>query len=217
MWNKLIRLAGSGNFYERWNYTQQPRDPRINDNPKALDAIFLNLNTLTTWRCIDKTKNQNKWIDPAGNIIQPNPSWVNLDYLWTDMTIVQGTWAFYSATTQTEYSLNWVPSVGFNYNTSNAIGDGIVTKPINFPIGNYQINICGVKYVNRGIITVYAGTENIGTFDWYATTGIYNTHVLINFSITTNEVKAIKIIVTGKNASSTGYNFTPSWLKITKI
>ncbi len=172
---------------------------------------------MNLWRCFDKTKNLNKWIDKNGTIIAKDAWTSNIDYKWSDITIIQGTWTFYASTNQTDFSLNWVPSAGVNNNTTKALGDGWITKQIKFVPGNYEIRIMTYTSSNKGITTVYLGANQIGTYDSYSSSIKHNVEIIINTTITTIAELPIKCMITDKNASSSGYATNSSWLKINKI
>ncbi len=169
------------------------------------------------WRCFDKTKNSNQWINAAGTVINKNVWKGTIDLNWHDITQIQGTWTFNANANQTDFSINWVPSAGLQNNLSSTIGDQIVTNTIFFDIGNYTIAITGNKYNNRGIGSIYIGTNLIGTIDEYSASAVFNVTNILTFANTAKANYIIKFIVSGQNASSLGYIFSSSKIIITKV
>jgi hypothetical protein len=71
--------------------------------------------------------------------------------------------------------------------------------------GNWNLNLLGMTASNYGIITVYLGNTSLGTIDWYSTTQVYNVTKSLAINIPTSGVIILRLKVTGKNASSSGY------------
>ncbi len=101
------------------------------------------------------------------------------------------------------------------YNTNQAGGSYWRNNPANlndeFQInltakaGNWNLNLLGITASNYGIITVYLGNTSLGTIDWYSATQVYNVTKTLAINIPTSGVIILRLKITGKNASSSGY------------
>lgn len=81
--------------------------------------------------------------------------------------------------------------------------------------GNWNLNLLGITASNYGIITVYLGNTSLGTIDWYSTTQVYNVTKTLAINIPTSGVIILRLKVTGKNASSSGYLIGITKIQIT--
>jgi len=114
-------------------------------------------------------------------------------------SIIQGTWSMFSSASHygNEYT--------HMKNTSNTDGDGIKYK-VYLAKGTYTLQIYGLKGADGGIADIYIDNDKVATFDFYNDSSIGNqTFTQTGISVTSDSLKDLKIIVNGKNASSSGY------------
>jgi len=89
---------------------------------------------------------------------------------------------------------------------ASVINDYVDFKTV-LQAGTYKLVYSGDKDVNRAIITFYVDGVSVGTYDGYATPRVNTTLTTISSSIVipTSKLVTIRIKVTSKNASSSGY------------
>src|SRR5581483_4129846 len=89
----------------------------------------------------------------------------------------------------------------------------------NVAAGSYSVTIGYKRNTNRGIVQTLAGPaggalSNIGSpFDQYGSSAFLSTNIG-TMTIATNGDRDFKFLVTGKNASSSGYNLTVDYIKL---
>ncbi len=103
---------------------------------------------------------------------------------------------------------------------SNAVGDQITFVVPNVEAGTYDVQIGVKKYTNRGIWQLAIGPAG-GSFtnfgaaqDNYASTATFTTIDLGNWTPGTTSSKWFKFTITGKNASSAGYNEVIDFIRL---
>jgi hypothetical protein len=95
-------------------------------------------------------------------------------------------------------------------NDSAQTGSVIVTTP-----GFYNVKLTAKKFTSRGIATLYINNVAIGSWDQYSTlANDWATKDFGNVSLNAGG-NAFKWVITGKNASSTGYDYTLDKITLT--
>ena len=74
--------------------------------------------------------------------------------------------------------------------------------------GNYVFELHYCSSVNRGIADIYIGGNLIGSVDMYTSAEASNQRTAINFTVSSPGTKEVKIVINGKNASSSDYILT---------
>lgn len=89
---------------------------------------------------------------------------------------------------------------------SPANGDTVEFK---FPLkaGNYNLELIYLRRTDSGIVNLYLDGSQIGTIDAYSSTNSNVNRLILNFSVTTTGIHSFKLVVAGKNASSSGFSF----------
>lgn len=122
-------------------------------------------------------------------------------------SIVQGTWAWTSNVNQ------W--GGGYFGNSTSADADELNYKIYLAP-GTYTLASCGVENTDHGIMKVYIDGTLVMTKDYYNAGGAtYN--VITNqtgISISSAGIKTVRVVVDGKNAGSSDYWLTLSYLAL---
>jgi hypothetical protein len=84
--------------------------------------------------------------------------------------------------------------------------------------GDYNVKIGVKKYNSRGIFQLYVDGVMLGTTkDSYATSEVCEEFDIGNINFGTAGNKLIKLVVTGKNASSSGYSLGTDYIKLTSL
>ncbi len=109
------------------------------------------------------------------------------------------------ATTSVQTDVNssggkWVELAG------NSVGDSITFTTGSIAAGTYQLQMEWKGLTSRGILQLSVDGSNVGgTLDQYATGQTYPTTTFGNVTFASTGTHTIKLAVTGKNASSSGY------------
>jgi len=109
------------------------------------------------------------------------------------------------ATTSVQTDVNssggkWVELAG------NSVGDSITFTTGSIAAGTYQLQMEWKGLTSRGILQLSVDGTNVGgTLDQYASAQTYPTTTFGNVTFGSTGTHTIKLTVTGKNASSTGY------------
>lgn len=100
---------------------------------------------------------------------------------------------------------------------ANAAADQVTyTVPVT-ETGTYTVKVRYKILASRGIAQLAVDGVNVGApLDQYGTGGTWNEATLGNVTIATTGNKAFKFTITGKHASSTGYNITIDAIKLVK-
>lgn len=117
---------------------------------------------------------------------------------WNYDSVTQGTWA---ATVSDVHLYNGY----FGNSASSADGDEIHYSTF-LGAGTYTLKLLGTKASNHGIVDIYIDAGEVASFDLYNATVARN-QVLTQTSISVASagVKDIKVILDGKNGSSSDY------------
>ena len=110
--------------------------------------------------------------------------------------VIQGTWAF------AQNAIHW----GYNSfrNSTSADADELNYNAY-FPKGTYTCHLICTHDSNKGIAKVYIGADLVATFDMYAGAGAVALDEQTAISITTPGVYTIRLVIDGKNGSSSDY------------
>lgn len=113
-------------------------------------------------------------------------------------TVVQGTWSSNAPT---------IDATGFIYQTQTHTG-AVINDEYTFKQyigkGIYKVSISGTRNSNCGILTLSIDGTAVGTFDFYAASGVIVLTV-DDISVTSSKLHTISCKVATKNASSSGY------------
>lgn len=128
--------------------------------------------------------------------------------LWGHGKIISGVFPTFDQNSSCDYQT-------YAYRSVPLIGDESELKK-SLQKGDYRLTLCGRTQNDRGIIQVSVNGNNIGTLDWYASTGVWNVKKTIDFTLTKGGLHTFRFKCTGKNSSSTNYLITLAWLKVEK-
>lgn len=85
--------------------------------------------------------------------------------------------------------------------------------------GNYRLRCVGARNNGYGQQEVRVNNTVVGTFDWYAPvppeSSQFKVSQTLNFTVADGGEQEIKFTITGKNAASSGMNFTLEYLEVT--
>jgi len=116
---------------------------------------------------------------------------------WGINAVIQGSWAIY-------YDLGYVRRSVY-YNPSWTDGDGVEYRIFMYP-GTYTFKWLYCKDSTFGIVKIKINDVVAATFDTYSVSGVQNViGTQAGITISPAGVKAIHVIVDGKNPLSTGY------------
>ncbi|NJD76277.1 MAG: hypothetical protein FIB08_04170 [Candidatus Methanoperedens sp.] len=136
----------------------------------------------------------------------------------SDLTVVSGTWAYTSYSSQGDFDSLLLPGKGL----LKSIGDNneIKIPSMRMNVGTYDIKIATLNGSNMGIMEVLAGATSLGTADLYAPDipgAIYNKVYIFTFPPTQSGLYDIRVKCTGKNVASSAYGIGFSRIQIKKI
>jgi hypothetical protein len=84
--------------------------------------------------------------------------------------------------------------------------------------GNYQFQLQGVFTTDSGIVDIYLDGINIGSIDMYASSTTYNSiRTIYPVAVIGNGYHHIRLVVNGKNASSTDFRMCLTCLYVNKV
>lgn len=121
-------------------------------------------------------------------------------------TVIQGTWGMMNYTDQLY--------AGCFTNNSHAINDEYNWLNVKLQKGTYKISVLGFHGSNRGITTFTYNGNTILTFDGYNAANTVNQYHSDTFVLASNTSATIEMKILSKNASSTGYYGTASYIII---
>lgn len=125
--------------------------------------------------------------------------------VWSEKTVVAGTWAQLSSAGRTDYDDGLLSAAGFIQNTTHANNDEIHFGNLILNAGTYKVVLSYVKSNDCAIFEVLHGTTSLGTQDAYAAVDA-NATVTFTYSPTTRATGNLRLKATGKNGSSSAYN-----------
>lgn len=130
--------------------------------------------------------------------------------IWSQKTIVQGTWVQYSQAGQTDYDPELMSAPGFVTNNSIANNDEIHFGNIVLNAGAYKVSAVVEKFNTYGILEILHGTTSIGTIDCNG--GANN--VVVSFVYTPLVLSSGNLRVKVSGSTSAGFRITLSRLEI---
>jgi hypothetical protein len=134
---------------------------------------------------------------------------------YDEMTVIQGSWQQYPESNQTDYDSSLTSQAGqANNGPSGANNDEVNFGSLALNAGTYKCVISFLKTNNYGIIEVLLGTTSIGTADSYAAGPTYNNVAVFTFSPTIRMSGNLRIKVSNKNGSSSGYYISLSRIEL---
>jgi len=124
---------------------------------------------------------------------------------WDYDSSTQGTWA-------TTINTSAVYNAVFNNNSSNNDGDNVHFS-IYLTAGTYSLKMMGITDTNKGVSDIYIDDAEVASFDWYNGTTVRNVvKTATGIVVAASGVKDIKVIIDGKNGSSSDHRLVFSSL-----
>lgn len=153
-----------------------------------------------------------KDIDLAGQMIRGG----NVDTsaywraIWSQKTVVQGTWVQTNKAAQTDYDPALLSQPGIVTNDNPANGDEIHFGNLVLNAGTYKVSVCVETFNTYGILEILHGTTSIGTIDCNGGA----TNVVGSFVYSPAVLVSGNLRVKVSGSSSGGFRITPSRLEI---
>lgn len=105
---------------------------------------------------------------------------------------------------------------GVRQNTSNTIDDSIDLADVPLAAGTWKVEVMSSRNTNQGIVSVQFDGVEKGTVDTYGTLAYNVVFSVASISVTTTAKVRLRLKMTSKNASSTGYYLNIEWVKLTR-
>lgn len=100
-------------------------------------------------------------------------------------------------------------SFGWVSFAANGVNDYIQYTTYHLPAGTYDLKLRYKAYNNRGIAQVQVDGSVVGSVDMYASAVAWSTASVATVTLAASGTHTVRLTVTGKNASSSGYMLTP--------
>lgn len=82
------------------------------------------------------------------------------------------------------------------------------------PQGTFDLDVYGISSTNRGIAEFTLDGSTIGSQDWYSASGVFNVlKTITGINAPTTGIYTLRMTAVSKNASSSAFSLTPSWLQ----
>lgn len=140
----------------------------------------------------------------AAKIAAGTLSWNAFIFGQAPTRVTQGTWAHADTTNE------WFADAFSN--STSADGDG-VEYDFYLPAGTYTIYFGTSKNATRGIADFLIDDVEVASFDTYASSSTtYQIMTQASVNVTTTGAKTLKIVLDGKNASSSDFFLRIGWI-----
>lgn len=122
-------------------------------------------------------------------------------------------WGFWYATdTTTRSQYSGALSGGRAYSGTRGSAGYYIEHKVLLDAGTWTFTYIGDTYVNQGIITVTIDGVSVATIDSYSAGAVYSVpSTTTGIVLASAGIKTVRLEITGKNASSSGYNFLSEW------
>lgn len=115
-------------------------------------------------------------------------------------------WTAWNEASATPFRGNLTTYLGMGYYGVGALND-YVTAKVALDAGTWTVTVIHDKDTNRGIATVSLGGSTLGTIDAYAAATANVVTQFTGVTVATAGVYDLKLLITGKNGSSSNYFF----------